>query len=66
MTCWGNNDIYKSVNHLLSLNLFDHIHYQLDVEWDSDMNNRYKRKLSNSFINWRDNNYNIGISKLIN
>ena len=42
MTCSGNNDIYKSVNHLLSLNIFDHIHWQLDVEWDSDMNSRYK------------------------
>lgn len=65
MTCSGNNDIYKSVNHLLSLNIFDHIHWQLDVEWDSDMNSRYKTKISNGFIDWRDKIYNPGITKLI-
>lgn len=61
MTCSGNNDIYASVNHLLSLGLFDHVHWQLDCEWDSEMNSRYQP----SFVHWRDNNYNPGITKLM-
>ena len=32
MTWSGNNDIYKSVIHLLNLGLFDHVHWQLDAE----------------------------------
>lgn len=33
MTVSERSDIYKDVLHLLSLNLFDHIHWQLDVVW---------------------------------
>ena len=65
MTCSGICDIYKSVVHLLSLKLFDHVHWQLDVEWDSDMDGRYNTYLSKTFIEWRDNIYNKGISKLM-
>lgn len=62
MTVSGINNIYESVNHLLSLNIFDHVHWQLDVEWDSDMNSRYP----GGYIHWRDNIYNPGITKLYN
>lgn len=53
-------DIFKSVTHLLSLGLFDHVHWQLDCLWDSDMGARYK-----DFYAWRDKSYNPGITKLI-
>jgi len=53
-------DIYQSVCHLLGLGIFDHVHWQLDCLWDSDMNARYK-----DFYGWRDKNYNPGITKLI-
>ena len=53
-------DIYKSVTHLLSLGIFDHVHWQLDCLWDSDMNSRYK-----DFHKWRDEIYNPGITKLV-
>ncbi len=53
-------DIYKSVTHLLSLGIFDHVHWQLDCLWDSDMSARYK-----DFYAWRDTVYNPGITKLI-
>ena len=62
MTCSGNNNIYNSVKYLLNLGLFQHVHWQLDCEWDSDMNSRYP----DTFIKWRDNNYNPGITKLMN
>ncbi|KAJ3447957.1 radical sam domain containing protein [Anaeramoeba flamelloides] len=52
-------DIYKSVQHLIGLGIFDHVHWQLDVLWDSDMNSRY-----GDFIKWRDEEYNPGITKL--
>ena len=35
MTVSELSDIYSDVKHLLSLNLFDHIHWQLDVVWSS-------------------------------
>lgn len=53
-------DIYASVTHLLSLGLFDHVHWQLDCLWDSDMHERYK-----DFHAWRDTSYNPGIAKLV-
>jgi putative peptide-modifying radical SAM enzyme len=53
-------DIYNSVSHLLSLGLFDHVHWQLDCLWDSDMGARYK-----DFYGWRDKVYNPGITKLV-
>lgn len=47
------------VNHLLDLGLFDHIHWQLDVMWDDDMNTRW-----NNFPKWVNEAYNPGITKL--
>ena len=33
MTITDRSDIYRDVKHLLSLNLFDHVHWQLNVIW---------------------------------
>ena len=65
MTCSGNNDIYKSVTHLLNLGLFDHVHWQLDAEWDSDMDARYTNDLAEGFVDWKDRIYNVGITNLM-
>ena len=53
-------DIYQSVMHLLSLGLFDHVHWQLDAQWDSDIHARWK-----DFYMWRDKIYNPGVTKLL-
>ena len=63
MTCSGNNDIYKSVTHLLNLGIFNHVHWQLDAEWDSDMDARYTNDLAEGFVDWRI--YNVGITHLM-
>ena len=65
MTCSGINDIYKSVTHLLNLGIFDHVHWQLDAEWDSDMDARYTNDLAEGFVDWKDRIYNVGITKLM-
>ena len=65
MTCSGVNDIYKSVTHLLSLDIFDHVHWQLDAEWDSDMDARYTNDLAEGFVDWKDRIYNVGITNLM-
>ena len=65
MTCSGVNDIYKSVTHLLNVGVFDHVHWQLDVEWDSDMDARYTNDLAEGFVDWKDRIYNVGITNLM-
>ena len=65
MTCSGINDIYKSVTHLLNLGIFDHVHWQLDAEWDSDMDARYTNDLAEGFVDWKDRIYNVGITNLM-
>ena len=50
------NDIYKNVTHLINTNLFDKIHWQLDVIWDNEWD----------VISWAENSYLPGIEKLIN
>lgn len=72
MTTHEQVDIYEAVTHLLSLKetadggklddkrLYDHIHWQLDVCWDSPKFARW-----NDYLKWRDESYNPGISKLI-
>ena len=65
MTCSGVNDIYKSVTHLLNLGIFDHVHWQLDAEWDSDMDARYTNDLAEGFVDWKDRIYNVGITNLM-
>jgi len=49
------SDIYLDVTHLLSLGLFDHVHWQLDVVWS----NRWR-----DFDGWVEKSYKPGISKL--
>lgn len=55
-------DIYEEVTHLASLKSpkFDHIHWQLDSQWDDDPHARW-----NDFDSWVDKSYNPGISKLV-
>ena len=60
MTVSERSDIYEEVMHLLSLQMFDHIHWQLDVLWDDDMNVRWE-----DFPNWMKKSYNPGISRLV-
>jgi putative peptide-modifying radical SAM enzyme len=55
-------DIFKEVTHLASLSSpnFDHIHWQLDSQWDDDPHARW-----NDFDSWMNQSYNPGISALI-
>lgn len=64
MTVGEDSDIYRDVNHLLNVEhngqkLFDHVHWQLNVQWDTPAYSAYK-----DFFGWRDNSYNPGITKL--
>ncbi|PLJ77861.1 TIGR04084 family radical SAM/SPASM domain-containing protein [Infirmifilum sp. SLHALR2] len=56
MTVTEDTDIYEDVKHLLELNLFSHVHWQLDVVWSD----RWK-----SFERWRDESYLPGLRKLM-
>lgn len=65
MTVGDGSDIYKDVMHLLNIDhegkkLFNHVHWQLNVEWDTPAYKMYK-----DFFRWRDENYDPGITKLI-
>eukprot|EP00033_Pygsuia_biforma_P000242 GCRY01000302.1.p1 GENE.GCRY01000302.1~~GCRY01000302.1.p1 ORF type:complete len:398 (-),score=105.49 GCRY01000302.1:61-1185(-) len=60
------SNIYDDVMHLINLDmeeegkpLFDHVHWQLDVLWDSPKFARWE-----DFLGWRENNYNPGITRL--
>ncbi len=55
-------DILEDVKHLLRIGdpWFDHVHWQLDVMWDSPPYQRYR-----NFDEWLAK-YNVGISKLVN
>ncbi|KAH0790348.1 radical SAM domain containing protein [Histomonas meleagridis] len=64
MTVGEDSDIYRDVNHLLNVEhngkkLFDHVHWQLNVQWDTPAYSAYK-----DFFGWRDKSYNPGITKL--
>jgi len=66
MTVGDHSEIHRDVTHLLGVihgdkPLFDHVHWQLNVEFDTPAYNQYK-----DFFGWRDNNYNPGITLLIN
>ncbi len=50
------SDIYRDVTHLLSLGLFDHVHWQLDVVWSD----RWK-----DFDSWLDRVYKPGLRRLV-
>jgi len=55
MTLSELGDIFLDVKHLLSLDLFDHIHWQLDVVWSSHWQD---------FHGWCESSYMPGISRL--
>ena len=57
MTVSEFSDIFLDVKHLLSLNLFDHVHWQLDVVWSSNWKD---------FDGWCESSYMSGISRLAN
>lgn len=56
MTVSEESDVYEEVTHLLSLGLFDHVHWQLDVIW-SDRWSDFER--------WAEEDYKSGINRLI-
>lgn len=62
MTVFENSDIHEEVRHLAKLKkpAFDHIHWQLDTQWDDDPDTRWT-----NFSKWINQSYNPGISKLI-
>ncbi len=55
-------DIYQEVIHLASLKkpTFDHIHWQIDSQWDDDPHARWI-----DFDKWVDTSYNPGITRLV-
>jgi putative peptide-modifying radical SAM enzyme len=57
MVATEKTDIYLDVKHLLSLDLFTHIHWQLNVIWSPN-------ELWNDFNSWI-HKYNLGVSKLV-
>ena len=56
MTVSEESDIYRDVTHLLSLKIFDHVHWQLDVIWS----NRWR-----NFDYWLHSSYMPGITRLM-
>jgi len=55
MTVTKDSDIFQEVTHLLSLNLFDKIHWQLNVDWTEKWDLR----------SWAINSYLPGIRRLL-
>jgi putative peptide-modifying radical SAM enzyme len=56
MTITEQSDIYRDVTHLMSLKLFDHIHWQLNVVWSPRWRN---------FKEWLDKSYKPGLNALV-
>jgi putative peptide-modifying radical SAM enzyme len=70
MTVGPRSTIFEDVNFLLTLMhgdkpLFDHVHWQLNVEWDTPPYHEFEWEEGMTFFKWRDEWYNPGISKLI-
>jgi len=59
MTATEESDIYRDVSHLLSLNLFDHVHWQLSMVW-------VERKSWRDLWSWINKSYKPGLKKLFN
>jgi len=62
MTLTESSDVYRDAIHLLSLNLFDHVHWQLNAVWNPDMEgfkfwllNEYMPKLERLVDLWVSN-----------
>nr|MDO8099234.1 TIGR04084 family radical SAM/SPASM domain-containing protein [Candidatus Njordarchaeota archaeon] len=62
MTVSEKTDIFTDVMHLVKLQdpKFDHVHWQLDVLWDSPPESRLK-----NFERWLTDSYDPGIAKLV-
>jgi len=56
MTLTESSDVYRDVTHLLSLNLFDHVHWQLNAVWNPDMK---------GFKSWLFNDYMPELNRLV-
>ncbi|MEM1569569.1 MAG: TIGR04084 family radical SAM/SPASM domain-containing protein [Candidatus Bathyarchaeia archaeon] len=56
MTVTEQSDIYREVTHLIGLDIFDHIHWQLNVVWSP----RWK-----NFRRWLEENYKPGLNALV-
>jgi len=56
MTLTESSDVYRDVAHLLSLNLFDHVHWQLNAIWNPDME---------GFKSWLFNDYMPKLRRLV-
>ena len=70
MTVGPRSTIYEDVNFLLTLMhgdkpLFDHVHWQLNVEWDTPPYHEFEWEEGMTFFKWRDEWYNPGVTKLI-
>jgi putative peptide-modifying radical SAM enzyme len=62
MTASENTNIFLDVMHLMKLQdpEFDHVHWQLDVLWDSPPESRWK-----NFVKWLNDSYDPGVAKLV-
>jgi putative peptide-modifying radical SAM enzyme len=62
MTASENTNIFQDVMHLAKLQdpKFDHVHWQLDVLWDSPPESRWK-----NFEKWITDSYDPGVAKLV-
>jgi len=60
MVISGKSDVYTDVRHLAEMELFDHVHWQIDAMYDYPPYSRYS-----NFDKWIEENYNPGIDKLI-
>ncbi len=56
MTVTEDSDIYRDVTHLLDLNLFDHVHWQLNFIWTEDWKDVRK---------WVEESYKPGLRRLV-
>ncbi|EAX95236.1 radical SAM domain containing protein [Trichomonas vaginalis G3] len=71
MTVGPGSHIFEDVMYLLTLQhgdkpLFDHVHWQLNVEWDTPPYAAYENfEPGMNFFRWRDERYNPGVTKLI-
>lgn len=55
-------DVYQDVKDLFSLGIFDHVHWQLDVEWSTPKYAGYEGR--GGYLKWRDEVYNPSVTKL--
>ncbi len=60
LTVSERSDIFEEIRFLVSLDLFDHYHWQIDALWDFPKDLRWK-----NFDYWLDHVYNPGISRLV-